>query len=447
MIDSRRFSGGIMTFWNSKIETMDREELEQIQLEHVQATLNRIYKNVRHYRKVFKAIDFVPEDFTALKDLRKLPFITRRDLSRNYPYDMFAVPLREVVRLHMASAHFDEPIVVGYTRNDLNRWSELIARNLSAVGVTKDDVVQIALTFGITSGPFGVQVGAEQVGASVIPMSARKFEDQVKIMRDFRTTVLVSTPSVALALARTMESMDMDPRNLAIRYAILGSEPWSEATRKDIEDRMHVTATDTYGLTELFGPGVAFECPAKNGLHIAEDHFIPEIIDPVTLEPLPPGAEGELVLTSLSKEALPLIRFRTGDLTSLTYEPCECGRTHCRIAKIFKRCDDVVVIKGASMVPDQIGRVIEKVTGSEAFYQMVIDTVDGQDELQMLIEISENTFSDEMKQQRLLIERLHREISEYFGWEVPVRFVEFGSFDRARKVLDNRRADGPSNRS
>ena len=435
-----------MTFWNSKIETMDREELEQIQLEHVQATLNRIYKNVRHYRKVFKAIDFVPEDFTGLKDLSKLPFITRRDLSLNYPYDMFAVPLREVVRLHMASAHFDEPIVVGFTKNDLNRWSELIARNLSAVGVTKDDVVQIALTFGITSGPFGVQVGAEQIGASVIPMSARKFEDQVKIMRDFRTTVLVSTPSVALALARTMESMDMDPRSLAIRCAILGSEPWSEETRQDIEDRLHVTATDTYGLTELFGPGVAYECPTKNGLHIAEDHFIPEIIDPVTLEPLPPGAEGELVLTSLSKEALPLIRFRTGDLTSLTYGPCECGRTHCRIAKIFRRCDDVVVIKGASMVPDQIGRVIEKVTGCETHYQMVIDTVDGQDQLLMLLEISENTFSDEMKQQRLLIERLHRELSEYFGWEVPVRFVESGSFDRTRKVLDNRRAGGPSDR-
>jgi phenylacetate-CoA ligase len=429
-----------MTFWNSKIETMEREEIEQIQLEHVQATLNRIYKNVRHYRKVFKAIDFMPEDFTRLSDLEKLPFITRRDLSLNYPYDMFAVPLREVVRLHMASANFDDPIVVGFTRNDINRWGELIARNLAAVGVTKDDVVQIALTFGITTGPFGVQVGAEQIGASVIPMSARKLEDQVKIMRDFRTTVLVSTPSVALALARTMESMDIDPRNLATRTAILGSEPWTEAMRKDIEDRMHVSATDTYGLTELFGPGVAWECPAKNGLHIAEDHFIPEIIDPVTLKPLPPGTEGELVLTSLTKEALPLIRFRTGDLTTLTYEPCECGRTHCRISKIFRRCDDVVVIKGASVVPEQLGRVIAGVTGCDAFYQMVIDTVDGQDQLLVLIEITENTFFDEMKKQRILLERLHRELSEYFGWEVPVRLVESGSFQRDRIVLDNRTA-------
>ena len=429
-----------MTFWNSKIETMEREEIEQIQLEHVQATLNRIYKNVRHYRKVFKAIDFMPEDFTRLSDLEKLPFITRRDLSRNYPYDMFAVPLREVVRLHMASANFDDPIVVGFTRNDINRWGELIARNLAAVGVTKDDVVQIALTFGITTGPFGVQVGAEQIGASVIPMSARKLEDQVKIMRDFRTTVLVSTPSVALALARTMESMDIDPRNLATRTAILGSEPWTENMRKDIEDRMHVSATDTYGLTELFGPGVAWECPAKNGLHIAEDHFIPEIIDPVTLKPLPPGSEGELVLTSLTKEALPLIRFRTGDLTTLTYEPCECGRTHCRISKIFRRCDDVVVIKGASVVPEQLGRVIAGVTGCDAFYQMVIDTVEGQDQLLVLIEITENTFFDEMKKQRILLERLHRELSEYFGWEVPVRLVESGSFQRDRIVLDNRTA-------
>jgi len=428
-----------MTFWNSKIECMSREEIEQIQLENVQATLNRIYKNVRHYRKVFKAIDFMPEDFTSLSDLRKLPFITRRDLSRNYPYEMFAVPLREVVRLHMASANFDDPIVVGFTRNDINRWGELIARNLAAVGVTKEDVVQIALTFGITAGPFGVQVGAEQIGASVIPMSARKFEDQVKIMRDFRTTVLVSTPTVAMNLAKTMEEMDVDPKTLALKTAILGSEPWTEATRSNIEGRMHLTATDTYGLTELFGPGVAWECPAKNGLHIAEDHFIAEIIDPVTLEVLPPGMEGELVLTSLTKEALPLLRFRTGDLTTLDYSPCSCGRTHCRISKIFKRCDEVVILKGTSIVPDQIGRVISSVTGGEPSFQMVIDTEDGGDQLSVLIEISDLTFFDDMKQQRILLERLHHEMTEFFGWDVPVRLVEPGTFPREQKVLDRRK--------
>ncbi len=427
-----------MTFWNRKIETMSRDEIEQIQLEGVQATLNRIYKNVRHYRKVFKAMDFMPEDFSSLHDLAKLPFITRRDLSLNYPYDMFAVPLREVVRLHMASANFDEPIVVGFTRNDIDRWGELIARNLVAVGVTKDDVVQIALAFGITTGPFGVQVGAEQIGASVIPMSARKFEDQVKIMRDFRTTVLVSTPTVAMGLAKTMEAMDVSPGSLAIKAAILGSEPWNADVRSFIEERMHVTATDTYGLTELFGPGVAFECPARNGLHIAEDHFIAEIIDPVTLETLPPGSEGELVLTSLTKEALPLIRFRTGDLTSLDYSPCDCGRTHCRISKIFKRCDDVVILKGMSFVPDQVGRAISRITGGEPSFQMVIDREDSEDRLTVFIEVSELTFFDEMKKQNILVARLHHEMSELFGWDVPVRMVEPGTFDRNRKVMDNR---------
>lgn len=417
---------------------MDRQEIEQVQLENLQATLNRVYKNVRHYRKVFREIDFMPEDLQDIPDIKKLPFITRRDLSLNYPYDMFAVPLREVVRLHMASINFDDPIVVGFTRNDITNWGELIARNLAAVGVTKDDVVQIALTFGITTGPFGVQVGAEQIGASVIPMSARKFEDQVKIMRDFRTTTLVSTPTVAIGLAQMMEEMDVDPNKLALKHAILGSEPWSESSRAHIESKMHITATDTYGLTELFGPGVAWECPAKNGLHIAEDHFLPEIIDPVTLETMPPGSLGELVLTSISKQAFPLIRFRTGDLTRIDYAPCTCGRTHCRISRIFQKCDDVVVIKGTSITPEQISRVLSKITGGQPVFQLMIEQVDKLDQLIVLLEISEITFYDEMKKQNILIERLHREISEFLGWDVTVKLVEPGTFDSNRKVLDKR---------
>ncbi len=417
---------------------MDRPEIEQVQLENLQATLNRVYKNVRHYRKVFREIDFMPEDLQHISDIKKLPFITRRDLSLNYPYDMFAVPLREVVRLHMASINFDDPIVVGFTRNDITSWGELIARNLTAVGVTKDDVVQIALTFGITTGPFGVQVGAEQIGASVIPMSARKFEDQVKIMRDFRTTTLVSTPTVAIGLARMMEEMDVDPNKLALKHAILGSEPWSESSRAHIESKMHITATDTYGLTELFGPGVAWECPAKNGLHIAEDHFLPEIIDPITLEILPPGSLGELVLTSISKQAFPLIRFRTGDLTRIDYSPCACGRTHCRISRIFQKCDDVVVVKGISITPEQISRVLSKITGGQPVFQLMIEQVDKLDQLIVLLEISDITFFDEMKKQNILIERLHREISEFLGWDVTVKLVEPGTFDSSRKVLDKR---------
>ena len=416
--------------WNQKIECMDREAIEQVQLENLQATLNRVYKNVRHYRKVFGKWILcrrICSHFPILKNCRLLP---EGISAQNYPYDMFAVPLREVVRLHMASVNFDDPIVVGFTRNDITNWAELIARNLTAVGVTKDDVVQIALKFGIITGPFGVQVGAEQIGASVIPMSAGKLQNQVKIMRDFRTTVLVSTPTVAVGLIKMMEEMNIDPRGLAFKVRhIRVAEPWSESIRDDIETRMHIIATDTYGLTELFGPGVAWECPAKNGLHIAEDHFIAEIIDPITLESLPEGAEGELVLTSISKEAFPLIRFRTGDLTKIHYSPCSCGRTHCRISRIFKRCDDVVIIKGTSITAEQIAKVISTITGGQPVFQLVIEQIDEQDQLIVLLEISDITFFDEMKKQRIFVENLHRELSEFLGWEVIVRLVEPGTFE------------------
>jgi len=425
-------------YWNERIECMDREEIEQVQLEKLQATLNRVYKNVRHYRKVFREVDFMPEDLRSIEDIRKLPFITRRDLSRNYPYEMFAVSLREVVRLHTASFNFDDPVVIGFTENDIHDWAELMARNLTAAGVGKDDVVQIALTFGIITGPFGVQVGAEKIGASVIPISAGRLYQQVKIMRDFRTTTLVSTPTVALGLARAMAEMDIDANSLALKNGIFGSEPWSADTRDELETALHVSAMDTYGLTEIFGPGVAWECPEKNGLHIAEDHFIPEVVDPHTLEPLPPGSEGELVLTTIAKEAFPLIRFRTGDLTRIDYSPCACGRTHCRISRIFKRSDEVIVIKGASIAPEQVGQAIARVSGGQPNFQLVVTREADADQLLVMVEISDINFFDEMKKQRRFVERLHQEISEALGWEVAVRLVEPGTFDPQRRVLDKR---------
>ena len=294
------------------------------------------------------------------------------------------------------------------------------------------------MNFGITTGPFGVQVGAEKIGASVIPMSSGKLPAQVKIMRDFRTTVLVSTPTLALSLVRQMEEMNLDPRSLSLKYGVFGCEPWSEAMRAEIENRMHIIATDTYGMTELFGPGVAWECPEKNGLHIAEDHFIPEIIDPVTLESLPPGQTGELVLTSISKEAFPLIRFRTGDISSINYGSCGCGRTHCRISRIFKRSDDVMVVRGMSITPQQVAQVLSRVSGGEPVFQVVVERQDGLDQLTVLLEISNLNFFDQMKKQHLFVEQLHRELSELVGWEVVVRLVEPGTFDPGRKVRDTR---------
>lgn len=427
-----------MPYWNERIECMDRQEIEQLQLENLQATLNRVYKNVRHYRKVFREVDFMPEDLESVRDIRKLPFITRRDLSRNYPYEMFAVPLREVVRLHTASFNFDDPVVIGFTENDIHSWAELMARNLTAVGVGKDDVVQIALTFGIITGPFGVQVGAEKIGASVIPISAGRLYQQVKIMRDFRSTTLVSTPTVALGLARAMDEMGVDANSLALKCGLFGSEPWSEATRDDLETRLHLTATDTYGLTEIFGPGVAWECPEKNGLHLSEDHFIAEVIDPETLEPLPPGEEGELVLTTIAKEAFPLIRLRTGDLTRIDYSPCACGRTHCRISRIFKRSDEVFVVRGSSIAPEQVGQAIARVSGGQPNFQLIITREADADQLLVMVEISDINFFDEMKKQRRFVERLHREISEALGWEVAVRLVEPGTFDPQKRVRDER---------
>lgn len=430
-----------MSFWKQEIECIDREELRQVQLEGLQATLNRVYKNVRHYGKIFREIDFVPEDLRTLDDLKRLPFLTRKDLSKNYPYDLFAVPLREVVRLHTTSFNFDEPIVIGFTRNDMINWTELTARNLFALGVTKDDVIQVALNFGSMSGPFGFQAGAERIGASVISMSAGKPAEQVKVMRDFKTTVLISTPTTALRLAGAMEEMDVDPHALALKLGVFGSEPWGESMRAEIESRLHITAADTYGLTEVFGPGMAWECPAKNGLHLAEDHFIAEVIDPATGDVLPAGSEGELVITTISKEAFPLIRFKTGDITKIDEAPCSCGRTHCRISRIFSRCDDVIILRGVSITPGRIGRILACINGSAPVFQLVVERNDDVDQLFVLIEISDRFFFDEMKKQRRFVEEVHKTVSEFLGWEVNVRLMEAGTFDPHKQVLDMRRFD------
>ena len=409
------------------MEYMPRQEIEQLQLERLQSTLNRVYKNVRHYRKIMLARDYLPEDLCSLKDLKQLPLTTRQDLISNYPYGMFAVPLREVVRLDAPGLNLDDPVVMGFTRNDLKNLSHQTARNLKAVGVDKDDIVQIALNFGIITGPFGIQLGAEKIGASVIPMSGSKAAAQLKIIKDFRTTTLVGTPSFALALVHAMETMGIDPNALALKYGIFGSEPWSEDTRRQIEEHLHLDAFDTYSLTEVFGHGIAFECRQKNGLHISEDHFIPEIIDPLTLESLPAGSEGELILTTLSKEAYPLIRFRTGDLASIDYTPCACGRTHCRISRIFKRCDDIMIIRGTAIFPEQIGKIIIRENGLESKYQLIVDRVNDQDQLIVLIEVSERFFFDEMKKQRKFVEKMETMISELVGWQIKVKLVEPGT--------------------
>ncbi len=432
-----------MEIWDATHECMPREELEQLQLERLQATLNRVYKNVTCYRKKFNELEIVPEDIQSLNDLTKLPFTTKEDLRLNCPYGMFAVPLREVVRIHSSSGTTGKPTVVGYTRNDLKTWSNLVARFMTAVGVTHDDVVQIAFGYGMFTGAFGLHYGAETIGASVIPMGSGNTEKQIIIMQDYKTTVLVGTPSYALTIADKMEKMGVDPKGLSLKVGLFGGEPWSEAMRREIESRLFISATDNYGLSEIIGPGVAGDCHHKSGMHIFEDAFLPEIIDPDTGAVLPTGSIGELVLTTLTKEALPMIRYRTRDITSLDYTPCVCGRTLVRMKKTMGRSDDMLIIRGINVFPSQIEEVLISIENCEPHYQLVVSREGAMDVLEVRIEVTENIFFDEMKMQRAFLEKVGKRIESVLGVGVTVRLVEPNSIPRhegkAERVIDKRK--------
>jgi len=432
-----------MNIWDKDYECMPREDLEQLQLERLQSTLNRVYKNVQFYRKIFDKLNILPEDIRSIKDLSNLPFTTKEDLRNSYPYDMFAVSLREVVRLHSTSGMTGKPIVVGYTKNDLKNWSNLAARILTAGGVTKDDMVQIAFAYGLLTGAFGLHYGAERIGASVIPTSSGHTEKQIIIMKDYKTTTLVCTPSYALRIADTMVNMEIDPKTLNLRLGLFGGEPWSENMRKEIEGRLYIDAVDNYGLSEVIGPGVATECQYKDGLHLFEDHFIPEIIDPSTGTVLPPGEKGELIITTLTKEAFPMIRFRTGDITKLNWQQCECSRTCVRIEKIMERTDNMLIIKGVSVFPSQIEQVLYEFEGCEPHFQLIVDRKDRMDVLKVLVEVSERIFFDEMKKQHELIETIKKRLASELSISVQVKLVEKKSIERAegkaKRVIDNRK--------
>jgi phenylacetate-CoA ligase len=413
-----------MTIWNPEYESMPREEISQLQLERLQATLNRAYRSVAYYHKLFDSIEFAPEDLLSLDDLAMLPFTSKDDIRAHYPYGMFAVPLREVVRLHTTSAPSSRQIVVGYTANDINSWNEVTARVLTAGGVTADDVVQIAFPYGLFTSGFGLHFGAEKIGASVIPTSSAKTGRQLDILTDYRSTVLVAPPSVALALADHVEEKGIDTTTLHLRSGLFSSEPWTDALRVRLQERLKISATDNYGVSEIIGPGVAGECPEKNGLHIQEDHFIAEIVDPVTGEVLPEGSEGELVLTTISKEAFPLIRFRTGDLTSLQIAACPCGRTQAKMAKVLGRTDDMLSVRGIHFYPSQIGDILVGVEGVRPGYRLHIKREDGRDLLEILVEVSEEIFFDEMKKQREMIEAIGKAVLDEVGVTAKVRLVE-----------------------
>ena len=432
-----------MDIWDATHESMPREELEQLQLERLQTTLNRVYKNVTCYRTKFNELGIDPEDIQSLTDLCNLPFTTKDDLRLNYPYGMFAVPLREVVRIQSSSGTTGKPIVVGYSRNDLRTWSNLVARLQTAAGLTHNDVVQIAFGYGMFTGAFGHHYGAETIGASVIPMGAGNSEKQIMIMQDYKTTALICTPSYAITLADRIDRMDIDPKGLSLRVGLFGGEPWSEPMRREIESRLSISATDNYGLSEIIGPGVAGECQHKCGMHLFEDAFIPEIIDPDTKTVLPPGSVGELVLTTLTKEAFPMIRYRTRDITSLDYSSCNCGRTLVRMKKTMGRTDDMLIIKGVNVFPSQIEEVLVAIEGCEPHYQLVVEKKNALDVLEVRIEVTENIFFDEMKMQRTFLEKIEKRIESVLGVGVTVKLVEPNSIPRhegkAARVLDNRK--------
>jgi phenylacetate-CoA ligase len=423
-----------MAIYDREAEQMGRGELGQLQLERLQATLTRVYKNVKFYKKKFDALGFLPEDCLSLEELSRLPFTTRHDLARAYPYEMFAVPLREVVRIHSSTGSPGNPIVMGYTARDLKHWARLAARVLTAAGVDRDDVVQVTLSYGLLTSAFGLHYGVELLGASVIPTGPGGTARQLQIMRDYRTTVLISTPGYALVIADQVEKLGMDAKNLFLKVGLFAGEPWTEEQRKDIQSRLLLTALDNYVLSEAMGPGVAGECEYRVGMHLNEDHFLAEIVDPVTGEVLPAGAVGELVLTTISREATPLVRFRTGDLTSLDYSPCECGRTLARISRIAGRTDNVVVVKGINIFPERVGQVLAGCTGEEPVYQLAVGREGLLDVLEVRIEVREGLFFDKMTLQREMLQKLSHKLAQGIGVTPKVKLVEPNSIRRDQET-------------
>ncbi len=430
--------------YNIEFETMPREALEAIQLRRLQATVQRVYATVPFYRNKFEEAGIGPADITTLKDLQRLPFTTKQDLRDNYPFGMFAVPMDNVVRIHASSGTTGKPTVVGYTARDIETWSELMARALVAGGASRGDIIHNAYGYGLFTGGLGIHYGAERLGASVIPISGGNTKRQILIMKDFGPTILTCTPSYALHLAEVAAEAGVGFENLKFKSGIFGAEPWSENMRNEIERKLHLNAIDIYGLSEVIGPGVSIEClEAKSGLHIFEDHFIPEIIDPQTGEVLPYGEAGELVFTSITKEAFPIIRYRTRDVTSLNGAPCICGRTHVRMNRVTGRTDDMLIIRGVNVFPSQIESVLMEMRWVEPHYQLVVDRQDNLDILTVMVEVGEQTFSDEVRKMQDLEKKISKNIKEYLGVSAKVTLVEPKSIPRsegkAQRVIDNRK--------
>ncbi len=425
-------------------ECIDREDLDQLQVERLQATLNRVYQNVAFYRHLFDDSGVSIDKVKSVADLKELPFTTKEDLRLSYPYDMFAVPLKDIVRIHSTSGTTGKPIVVGYTRNDIGIWSSLIARVLTAIGVDGHDFVQIAFNYNSTSAGLGFHYGAEKIGASVIPSATNNIAKMIQILKDYKTTSLISTPGYALHIYKVMEELGIHPENLNLKTGLFGAESWSESLRSEIEKGLHIKAYDNYGITELIGPGVAFECACRNGLHINEDHFIVEVINPDTLKPVDFGEEGELVFTTITKQGFPLIRYRTGDISSLIESSCECGRTLIRMNRVSGRMDDMLIINGINVFPSQIEECLIQFEGAEPHYQIIVDREDGVDTIEIQVEpTNQIDLFDVVASLQELKQNLQKHLEDSLDIRPVVTFVRNKTIERSegnklRHIIDKR---------
>ena len=428
--------------WDKYYEMMTRNKLEALQLERLQTMVKKVYEGVPHYKKKFDEVGVKPADIKSLGDISKLPFTSKEDLRDNYPFGLFAVPQKKIVRVHASSGTTGKSTVVGYTRRDLETWTELVARIAFSAGARDDDLVQISFGYGLFTGALGLHYGLERIGASVVPVSSGNTERQILLMKDFGTSALVSTPSYALYMGEAANRMGIPPKSLNLRLGLFGSEAWSEEMRNELEKCWGCFATDNYGLSEVMGPGVSGECLERDGMHIAEDHFLVEIVDPDTLEPLDYGSEGELVITTLTREGMPVIRYRTKDITSLNPEPCPCGRTSIRMTKPSGRTDDMLIIRGVNVFPSQIESVLMGLKETAPHYQIIVTREGYLDSLEIHVEVTEDFFTDRFKDLEKIERKIQAHLSSVLSINADVRLVEPNSIQRfegkAKRVIDKR---------
>lgn len=428
--------------WDPFYECMDPEERTQLQVRRLRETVARVKANVPWYRERLDENGIEPEDITSLEQLRHLPFTTKADLRDNYPFGLFAIPPEECVRIHASSGTTGKPVIAGYAREDINIWAETIARTIACGGGTSHDVLHNAYGYGLFTGGLGLHYGGERMGCLVVPASGGNTERQLMLMEDLGSSILCCTPSYALTIVDEADELGFDLSRVNLKAGLFGAEPWSEGARESIEERLGLSAHDIYGLTEVIGPGVAGECEAKAGLHVFDDHFIPEIIDPETGEPLPPGSKGELVFTCITKRAFPILRFRTRDISKLDYEVCECGRTQPRMERITGRTDDMMIIRGVNVFPSQIEEVLLKIEEVEPHYLLVLTREGRMDNLEVQVEVSPGMFSDEVRKLEAVEEKIRARLSSALGIRVAVKLVEPKTIERfagkAKRVIDRR---------